>query len=391
MASRLACMYAVAFLLVASAVTAHDTVQADRAPALGAAAAFAPNGRLWVARVRDGHVWLRHSDDFGQTLSTPVKVNAAPEAIDARRENAPQIAVVAHGLIDVSWVHPLAKKWSSAVRFARSTDGGKSFSRPVTVNDGPADTTHGFHAMTVAANGDVVIAWLDGRAMRAAMAAGKSHTGLSLRYTWSGDGGRSFAPSRRLMNHTCECCRIALARVPEGDVAVFFRGIFGTDIRDHAFGVLHTDERPDRWQRATWSGWRVAACPEQGPGLAIGADGVRHAVWYEASHGPAIRYGQLDPGHKPRHMLKIGGAGSGHADVAVHGQTVWVAWNQVSAEGYHLMLRVSHDGGARFGPARVIATAVRGVSSPRLLVHDGKAWVAWNTIGGFRLVPARRP
>lgn len=358
------------------------------APALGADAAIGVHGRLWVVSVRDGHVLLRHAGAPGKALGAPVAVNRKAEAIDAQRENAPKIALGGHGTIYVSWVHPRAKQWSSEVRFARSTDGGKSFSVPVTVSDGPADTTHGFHAMAVAGNGDIVIAWLDGRGMTAAMAAGTPHHGLSLHYTWSADGGRTFAPSRRLMDHTCECCRVALARTAGGHVAVFFRAIFGDNIRDHAFGVLRTDAQPDHWQRATWSQWRIAACPEQGPALAIGGDGVRHAVWYEASHGPAIWYGQLQPGHAPAHVVRIGGAGAGHADVAVHGHTVWVAWNQVGADGYRLLLRVSHDDGAHFGGATVIAASRHGVGSPRLLVRGGKAWVAWNTLDGFRVVPA---
>jgi len=114
---------------------------------------------------------------------------------------------------------------------------------------------------------------------------------------------------------------------------------------------------------------------------------LRHAVWFEASHGPAIWYGQLDPGHAPRHALKLGGLGASHADVAVHGKTVWVAWNQVNAEGYALMLRSSHDAGAHFGAAREIASSNVAVGSPQFLTRAGAAYVAWNTADGFRLIP----
>jgi hypothetical protein len=136
----------------------------------------------------------------------------------------------------------------------------------------------------------------------------------------------------------------------------------------------------------TFSDWRIAACPHQGPGLAIGANGVRHGVWYEANHGPAIWYGQLDPDHPPRHKLKIGGPGASHADVAVHGRTVWVAWNQVNAKGYRLMLRTSHDGGDTFDAPQAIADSAAAAYSPHLLVYAGHAYAAWNTADGFRLV-----
>jgi hypothetical protein len=272
------------------------------------------------------------------------------------------------------------------VRFARSLDGGKHFSAPITVNHDLAKITHRFDALAVAGNGDVVIAWIDGRDEVASMAAGKPYLGKAIYYTWSSDGGASFAPDRKLMDHSCECCRIALAREPDGNVAAFFRGVYGDNIRDHAFAVLRTEGNIDHPQRVTFSGWRIAACPHQGPGLAVGANGVLHGVWYEASHGPAIWYGQLDPGHPPRRMLKLGGPGAGHADVAVHARNVWIAWNQVSAKGYQLMLRVSHDDGATFAAPRAIAESAAAVYSPQLLIHGGRAYVAWNTADGFRLI-----
>ncbi|HJR11927.1 MAG TPA: sialidase family protein [Rhodanobacteraceae bacterium] len=355
-------------------------------PELGASAAFDARGRLWLATVRDGHVLLRHSDDFGKTLSAPVEVNKVAEKIYDEGENRPKIAFGPQGQIYVTWSHPLAGPWTGDVRFARSLDGGKHFSAPITVNHDLAKITHRFDALAVDGRGRVVVAWIDKRDEVRAEAAGKPYLGAAIYYSWSGDGGRTFAPDQLLMEHSCECCRIALAREPDGGIAAFFRGVFGDNIRDHAFAVLPTGGKAAHPERATFDGWQIAACPHQGPGLAIGADGVRHAVWYEASHGPAIWYGQLDPGHPPTHVLKIGGPGAGHADVAAHGRDAWVAWNQVGAKGYRLMLRVSHDGGDTFGAPRAIAESTAAVYSPQLLVHDGRAFVAWNTARGFRLV-----
>lgn len=358
--------------------------------ALGASAAFDSHGRLWLVTARDGHVLLQHSDDLGKTLSVPVKVNAVAEAIYDEGENRPKIAFGSTGQIYVTWSHPLSKPWTGYVRFARSLDGGRHFSEPVTVNHDRAQITHRFDALAVAGNGDIVVAWIDKRDLEKAHAAGKPYLGAAIYYSWSRDGGASFAPDRKLMDHSCECCRIALAREPDGNVAAFFRGVFGDNIRDHAFATLRTDAHlPVHAKRATWSGWQIAACPHQGPGLAIGVDGIRHAVWYEAAHGPAIWYGQLDPGHPPRHELRLGGPGASHADVAVQGRSVWVAWNQVSAEGYTLMLRVSQDGGLHFDAAHAIATSSAAVGSPQLLLRGDGAYVAWNTATGFRLIPAQ--
>lgn len=381
-------------LPMVAAAHAHDPsmpmVGMQHGTALGASAAFDGHGRLWMVTAGHGHVWLRHSDDFGKTLSAPVPVNQVAEKIDAHGENRPGIAISSKGQIYVSWTHPLAERWTSEVRFSRSTDHGSTFSAPITLGGAAPDGSRAFAALAVAGNDDVVLAWIDNGDPSAPKIAGQPHR-ASIYYDWSADGGKAFVPPRRLMNHSCECCRIALARTPGGAVATLFRGVYGHNIRDHAFATLNTDGRPDDVARVTFSGWQIAACPEQGPGLAIGADGVRHGVWYEASHGPAIWYGQVDPGHPPRHKLKLGGPGAGHADVAASGHDAWVAWNQVDAKGYQLMLRVSRDDGDQFGAPRAIATSDVAVYSPQLLVYRGRAYVAWNTADGFRVIATRPP
>lgn len=375
-------------LMISVGALAHDMpgMVMPNEPELGASAAFDAHGRLWLVTARNGHVLLQHSDDLGKTLSVPVEVNATAEKIYDEGENRPKIAIGSSGEIYVSWSHPLTAPYSGYVRFARSLDSGGHFSTPVTVNHDLASITHRFDALAVDGRGRVVIAWIDGRDEVAAKARGKTYLGKALYYAWSDDEGKTFVTERKLTDHSCECCRIALARTPQGHIAAFFRAVFGNNIRDHAYAVLRTDGEPATSQRATFDGWHIEGCPHHGPGLAIGADGTRHAVWYEASHGPAIWYGQLDPGHAPQHALKVAGAGASHADVAVAGRNVWVAWNQVSAKGYTLMLRSSDDNGAHFGAARAIAESSASAGSPQLLLHYGRAYVAWNTTAGFRLI-----
>lgn len=370
----------------ASMEHAHADMDMSGPRALGAAAAFDTHGRLWVVSVREGHVVLRHSDDFGKTLSAPTEVNAQAQKISASQENHPAIAIGPEGQLYVTWVNPLAQKWASQVWFARSTDAGEHFSAPVRVHRDSTPITHSFNALAVDGSGRVVVAWIDSRDRAAAMAQDKPYRGLSIYYAWSSDEGQTFDAERRLVEHSCECCRLALAPTPEGKVAALFRMNYPGNIRDHALTLLPAAGEPLEPQRVTFSDWKIAACPEQGPGLAIGADGVRHAVWYQAAHGPAISYGQLQAGQKPGHLLPIGGPGAGHAVVAVHADKVWLVWNQVDANGYQLMARSSRDGGKHFGPATAIASSTAAVYSPQLLVHAGDAYAAWNTADGFRLI-----
>ncbi|UGB37293.1 sialidase family protein [Frateuria soli] len=377
--------------LAVAPVIAREHMAMPKEPPLGASAAFDAQGRLWLADTADGHVRLRHSDDLGRTFSAPVSVNATPEPIYADGENRPKLAFGPKGEIYVSWSQPRATPWTGFVRFARSLDGGNRFSDPITVHHDRAEITHRFDALAVDGKGRVLLAWIDKRDQAAAEAAGKPYLGAAVYYAWSNDRGESFVPERKLAEQSCECCRIALAPTPAGDIASFFRAVYGDNIRDHAFAVLRTDGGASRAERATFSNWHIAGCPHHGPGLAIAPDGTRHAVWYEANGRPTIWYGQLQPGQRAARAQAIAGGGASHADIAVHGKSVWLAWNQVDAKGEALMLRRSNDGGLHFGAPRTLAIATVAVGSPQLLLRDGHAFVAWNTAAGFRLLPADTP
>lgn len=398
--SGLAVLCCISIVAAASADGMHGDEIPAAGPALGARAVFAGDGSLWVATVVDGQVMVRRSTDFGKAFSAPVAVTAQRQDIDSFGENHPDLVVGANGTLYVTWAEKLPRKWASRIWLSRSTDGGRHFSPPIPVHRDAQALTHSFDALALDGAGRLVVAWIDARDHVASMkirgmGGPDAYHGLAVYYAWSADGGKRFVPERKVMDHSCECCRLALAREPSGEVAVFFRAIVrGAKLRDHVFSLLPTGDAgngaaPDP-RRSTFDDWEVAACPEQGPGLAIGADGTRHAVWYEGKGGPHIWYGQLDPGHEPRHVLQVGGPGASHADVAADGRTVWLAWNQVSAAGYALKLRVSRDGGVSFGAPATLAESTAAVYSPQLLVHDGRAWVAWNTADGFRLVPAEK-
>ena len=375
--------------LLSPALLAHDGMRMEmpkKGPELGASAAFDSHGRLWLVDAADGHARLRHSDDDGRTLSAPVEVNATAERIYAEGENRPKIAFGPHDEIYVSWSQPRAAPWTGFVRFARSLDRGEHFSAPLTVHHDRAEITHRFDALAVDGHGRIVIAWIDKRDVIAATAAGKPYLGAAIYYSWSDDGGASFVPERKLIDQSCECCRIALARAPDGRIDAFFRAIYGDNIRDHAFATLPVGGTP-AVSRATFTQWHIEGCPHHGPSLAIDTAGTRHAVWFSAVDGkPEITYGQLQPGKPPVHAFTVAGNGASHADLAVDGKHVWIAWHQMSANGLQLMLRESNDGGITFSEPRAIANTTGPSGWPRFVLHDHRAFVAWNPGGQFRLV-----
>ncbi|HEY4292880.1 sialidase family protein [Luteibacter sp.] len=381
-----------ASLLAAAGIAqAHDDMagmaMGHEAP-LGFDAVIDTAGHLWVVDTVGEHVRARRSDDMGRSFAMSTIVNPVGEALYAEGENRPKIALGPKGEVYVSWSQPRKLPWTGFVRFSRSLDGGVHFDPPKTVHTDRAEITHRFDSLAVDGKGDIVVAWIDKRDVEAAKAKGKPYLGAATYYSWSTDRGASFVPERKIVDESCECCRIALARAPDGSIDAFFRAIYGDNIRDHAYATLPIGNPSPKVERATFTQWHIEGCPHHGPSLAIDSSGVRHAVWFSAADGKAtVWYGQLQPGHEPTHLLSVASAGASHADLIADGKHVWITYHQVSAKGLDLVLRESADGGATFGEPRTIAHTADASGWPKLVLWQHRAFVAWNPDGQFRLVP----
>src|SRR5574343_1660647 len=196
------------------------------APRLAVAATFDDNGRLWLARVVGQQIFVSQSANAGRSFGEAVAVNRAPELISADGEARPQIAAVGQRIY-VSWTQALPQPFAGHIRFAVSEDGGKAFAEPVTVNDDSRPITHRFNAMLANASG-VTLAWIDKRDGT----GNPDYSGAAIYTARSTDGGRSFEPNRKLADHSCECCRIALAADTDGTPVALWRQIFGKNTRD---------------------------------------------------------------------------------------------------------------------------------------------------------------
>src|SRR5438445_9832 len=92
-------------------------------------------------------------------------------------------------------VEPFSANNGTDVMFARSTDGGLTFSAPHRINDDPVNPNkwHIFGTLSVAPNGRIDAVWLDSR-----NAANNIDTQLF--YSWSTDGGVTWAPNIAVSN-----------------------------------------------------------------------------------------------------------------------------------------------------------------------------------------------
>lgn len=375
---------ALAGVLAAFAVgagAAHDGHGAASArQELGSSAAFAADGSLLAVAREGGHVILYRSPD-GSAWQAAGVVNREPEPISADGENRPKLALAADGAVLVSWTRPLAKPYTGEIRLARAAD-GVNFAAPITVHRDRSEITHRFESMIVTGSGRVVLAWIDKRDLETAKrgaGAQPAYRGAAVYAAVSDDNGRSFRPEFKLADHSCECCRIALANDTDGLPVVLWRHVFAPNERDHAMLKLGADGMPGRLQRATFGRWRIDACPHHGPALAIAPDGTRHAVWFDERDGDArVFYGRLTATGVDGQRA-VGGERAAHADIAVRGGRVAIVWKEFDGERTLLRVEHSNDGGRSFGEAITLASTEGASDQPRLLAQGDRLVAFWRT------------
>lgn len=348
-------------------------------PDLGATAAFDAQGVLWAAHKDGGYIAVSRSTDAGRSWSAPLRVNSVLEPTDMGADSRPKIALGAGGEIYVSWTRPLGKPFTGEIRFARSLDGGRSFSTPVTVHADRQEITHRFDAMTVNNKGQLFVAWIDKRdGVAAARAKAPEYRGAAVYYAISDDRGASFRGDYRLAEHSCECCRLALRPQDDGSVLAMWRHVFAPNIRDHALARMTPEGKPGEVRRVTFDEWRVDVCPHHGPSLDMDAAGRLHAVWFaQAPKASGVFYGRLRDGGVDL-QRRVGGETAEHADLAVSGNRVVVAWKEFDGARSRLRAMVSDDAGERWQP-RELASSADASDHPRVLLRGGTFHVFWNT------------
>lgn len=371
---------AMAAPLLARAQHQHHRMAAPGAPALGATAVYDRSGVLWSAYTEGAQVLLARSTDLGRTWSAGTRVNPSPEATDPGGDARPKIALGTEGEIYVSWTRALDQPYTGEIRFSRSLDGGRSFSAPVTVHKDRQLIAHRFDSMVVDREGRVFVAWIDKREVAAAMVAGlTAHRGAAVYFAVSGDRGASFGGDYRLAEHSCECCRIALALGQDGGVRAMWRHVFDPNVRDHAVAQMYPDGRAGELQRVSFDDWRSDACPHHGPALATDAAGRLHCAWFTGAEGRAGVYYARLRGAEVEALRRIGAETAAHADIAVSGARVALAWKEFDGRQSQLCALLSEDGGERFRLLRLDSTAGPSGRPQLLLAHD-RFYAFWNRL-----------
>ena len=366
---------------IAQAGGTHNVSHSGKRAGLGIGAAVAPDGTLWIVGLNERQqLFVQRRSDDDKRWSAPRVIDTGQDVIVAEGENRPKLAFGPNQWAVISYTQPLSKPYTGEIRLLRSTDGGTSFSLPFTVHQDRQLITHRFESIAFDSSGALHTFWVDKRDLEAAAKKDNdSYAGAAIYRNVSLDGGRTFGPDTKLADHSCECCRIALAPTPRGDLAVMWRHVFEGNVRDHAFATVDAGgQRASTPQRASFDAWKIDACPHHGPGLAAAKSGY-HAVWFGIRDDEsAVRYARLDAHGKPSGLVRSLPEGAEHADVQSIDANVAIVWRRFDGARTRYSAWVSNDDGKTFSAHELGSTEDEG-DNPFLVRRGRQLFAVWRT------------
>jgi hypothetical protein len=309
---------------------------------------------VWVDQARKDVFFQRFSAS-GAKRGKPVNVSRSPAVFSW----LPRIALSPRepDKVFVLWQEIIFSGGSHGgdILFARSEDGGKSFSEPLNLSSSVAGDGKGRLSRDIWHNGSLdVVAGADG----AVYAAWTEYEG-ALWLSRSSDGGKAFSSPMRVAGNNARPARApALALGPKR--VVYLAWTVGedraADIRVAASADGGLSFRAPHI---------VAPSPgySDAPKLVVDARGTLHLVYAEAAAGPftlsRIRYTRSSDGARtfetPR---EISATGAGYPALSVDaGGNLYVLWELFEGSrelSRGLAFAVSRDGGGSFGAPRVI-------------------------------------
>lgn len=328
--------------------------------------------RLRIAHRKEGGVWEEPS--------------TVHEGRDFWRNWAdfPGLGVFSDGSVIVHW---LARSGEATYDYninARiSRDAGRTFGEAFLVNTDGAKAEHGFVSFAATEKGMAVV-WLDGRETKGghegdhASAAGGA---MTLRFAeFLNDGSRT--REARLDAKICDCCQTALVNTSKGLLAAY-RDRSDTELRDISLiRPLAEKSEPREFSK---DGWKINACPVNGPALASRGDLVA-ATWFTMGGGKSRVKAALskDGGDTFSPAIDVDAAFPlGRVDIGiVPGGETLLSWLGRGEEGASEIKAafVGHDG--KLKPAfKVAATSMARASGfPRLEVSGDEVVFAWTEV-----------
>lgn len=338
----------------------------------------------WLEPSGDGHA-LRYSRLLGDAFSDPVTVVTGADWF-VNWADTPSVVLLPGGRMAAHW---LAKSgpgtYSYDIRMGLSNDGGASWIGYFNPHDDGTQTEHGFARM-IPEPGTVGMVWLDGRRT-------VEEKPMTLRYGRFDIFGET-VDAAELDASVCDCCMTGVARTADG-LLVVYRDRTEDEIRD-IYRVVRTEDGWSEPAPVAADGWRIAACPVNGPAVAARDDRVAVA-WFTAAGGePAVKLAfSTDSGRQFGEPLIVDESDPvGRVDLVLDDEgAAWVSWLDADKEDGRIRVQRFSDEGAVSGAFTVAEVSTARASGFPVLARFGSdLLLAWtdperNTVPVARVTP----
>ena len=230
----------------------------------------------WIERTGPEAI-LKFSERTAQGWTPPVVVASGRDWF-VNWADVPSVARLEDGTLVAHWLQKSGPDtYAYDVRLSHSRDDGKSWSSSIKPHSDGTKTEHGFATLFQMPGAGLGLVWLDGRSMKEGGHGGHDDS-MTLRFGSFGKDWKQTAETE-LDARVCECCPTTAALTAEGPI-VAYRDRGPDEIRD----IYITRLENGKWSQPKpvhADGWRVPACPVNGPSLS--ARGKQVAIaWFNA-------------------------------------------------------------------------------------------------------------
>ena len=345
--------------------------------------AAGPNGTLflsWLEPIDSMSHALRFAAFDGTEWSAPRTIRAGSDFF-VNWADFPSIKVLADGHLAAHWLQKTGPgTYAYGVRVSQSKDGGATWSEPVIPHSDRSDTEHGFVTLWREDNG-IGAVWLDGRKYNK---AGHSPSNEMMVMSTTISPAGEIAAETRLDERACDCCQTAVAITARGPI-VAYRDRSADEIRD-IYVVRRIEGGWTAPVPVHADGWRIAACPVNGPAIAAVENRVALAWFTSANDSAMVKVAfSSDAGATFGAPVRIdGGQPAGRVDVALlHDGGALVSWIERTGGDTAVVQarRVAADGKLDAPIAIATSSAARASGFPRMVVHGRGAIFAWTEPG----------
>lgn len=302
----------------------------------------------------------------------------------------PSVSVMNDGALVAHWLQRSGDAtYSYDVIAAMSEDDGASWSTLGPIHSDGTQTEHGFVSFVPEPDAMRVF-WLDGREM----AGGEHGDGSGDMTLRTARIAGTISQDTVIDTRICECCNTAAAMTTRGPIIVY------RDRDEHELRDISIVRREgDVWtapQPVHDDGWRMAACPVNGPDVAAAGDSVVVAWYTGATTGGSVRAAfSADSGASFSPPVDVDSSfPEGRVSVELLSPTeaivIWIAMIDTNLQAAIVARRIGADGG--MGPVAPLASVSGSRQSgfPKTAVVDDALILVWTQTTPERRVRARR-